>query len=269
MNLFKFISVCCPDINPEKTKIHLAVWNGYQNPFDVFIAGNFEKWQSWQSKQNFNREFIVSLIQLSEPNTWLFAGAFKSLNCDWNENHYDYDTSPVEELEQYTGRLKIHFNRTGRQSYLKAENWCELLNVNELLAERIIIRDFTGYSTTMLSKAHLDIVVKQKVSSWYNSLSSVSGIYLITDLNSGKMYVGSATGEGGIWQRWVDYSLTGHGGNVELRNTLKSLGHEYVNNFQYSVLEIADTHTTTDEIRERENYWKEVLGTRKFGYNAN
>jgi hypothetical protein len=92
---------------------------------------------------------------------------------------------------------------------------------------------------------------------------------LITDTKTGKLYVGSATGEGGIWSRWSDYSKNGHGGNKELIKILKDEGAEYSDNFQYSVLEIADTHSSKDDVLERESYWKNVLCSRDFGYNAN
>lgn len=40
-------------------------------------------------------------------------------------------------------------------------------------------------------------------------------------------------------------------------------------NFKYSILEIFDTKTKTEQILERENYWKKVLETKRFGYNKN
>jgi hypothetical protein len=51
---------------------------------------------------------------------------------------------------------------------------------------------------------------------WYNNLSTVKGIYLITD-NNNKLYVGSAYGVEGIWGRWKEYVNTnGHGNNIAL-----------------------------------------------------
>ncbi|MCT8858062.1 hypothetical protein K5M76_22695 (plasmid) [Shewanella xiamenensis] len=77
MELFTFLKSVSDEIIPELSKIHLAGWNGSENPLDVFLAGEFEEWQSWQSKQNFNREYIVSLIQLPEPDTWLIPCLIK------------------------------------------------------------------------------------------------------------------------------------------------------------------------------------------------
>lgn len=269
MDLFTFLQAVNAEITPTKCKIHLAVWNGEQNPLDVYLAGDFEEWQSYQSKRNFNREYIVSLIQLPEHDTWLLAGIYESISDTWNEDHYDYTTKLVPEFESYYGRLKVSFTRSGRQSYLIAENWSESIVVKEIIAQRVVVESFQGYQQTSLSKTHLDIIVKHQISDWRSALSSVSGIYLITDLATGKLYVGSATGEYGLWQRWCDYSYTGHGGNNQLYILLNDKGMTYADNFQYSILEIADTHKTKDEILARESYWKNVLASRQFGYNDN
>ena len=111
--------------------------------------------------------------------------------------------------------------------------------------------------------------MSQCIASWKGALSNVSGVYLITDTKIGKLYVGSATGEGGIWQRWSEYAGNGHGSNRELIALLSEKGNEYSDYFQYSVLEIADTHASANDILTRESYWKDVLCSREHGYNAN
>ena len=54
----------------------------------------------------------------------------------------------------------------------------------------------------MLTKRRLDIVVKQEIESRKGPLSNVAGVYVIADQATGKLYVGSATGDEGIWGRW-------------------------------------------------------------------
>ncbi|WP_417347435.1 GIY-YIG nuclease family protein [Ferrimonas sp.] len=271
MKLFELLSLKKPEITEANSKVHLAVWNGEENPIDVYLAGDFEEWQRWQSRRNFEREYIVSLIQLPGTNRWLFAGCYNSLGCSYLEKHeYNYySTEEVQQVNCLSGRLIIDFKRSGRQSYLLAENWSDAMLVSELLPKKMVVEEFSGYHNSLISKEKLDIIVNQQVESWKSALSSVSGVYLITDRASGKLYVGSATGECGLWQRWADYSETGHGGNLELKNLLKVNGKDYSSNFQYSVLEIADTYTDRDSILEREKYWKDVLCSKSFGYNAN
>jgi hypothetical protein len=50
---------------------------------------------------------------------------------------------------------------------------------------------------------------------------------------------------------------------------LSEKGEEYSDSFQYSVLEIADTHASVNDVLVREKYWKDVLCSREHGYNAN
>ncbi len=98
--------------------------------------------------------------------------------------------------------------------------------------------------------------------SWVSALSSVNGIYLIKDKKVGKLYVGSAYGEDGIFGRWSAYSQNGHGGNKELKDLDPT-------NFEFSILEITPPTSSVDEVIQRENRWKIKLGTREFGLNSN
>ncbi|WP_367293759.1 hypothetical protein [Lactococcus lactis] len=62
------------------------------------------------------------------------------------------------------------------------------------------------------------------------------------------------------------YIYNGHGGNTEF----KKLKFDYIKeNFQYSILEVADSKASDEYIISREGWWKEALLSRKFGYNSN
>mgnify|MGYP001271778949 CR=1 FL=1 len=63
MRVFGMIRLLATDLEPTATKIHLASWNGINDPLDVFLAGRFEDWQSFQGRRNFERPFVLSLIQ--------------------------------------------------------------------------------------------------------------------------------------------------------------------------------------------------------------
>jgi hypothetical protein len=278
MLLFELIKIKYPDIKEEDCKIHIAVANTSdtsdninEDPVDLYLSGDFEKWQSGQSKENFKRKYIISLAKLPGENRWLFVGGFISKSCEYNEEEkrYTYDTEEINGLDDLTGKLIVSFKRPSRQSYLDAEKWSGGMKALELMPKKMTVRKFAGYNKVIISKKELELIIDQSIESWKGALSNVSGIYLITDTKTGKLYVGSATGEGGIWSRWSDYSKNGHGGNDKLIKILKDEGAEYSDNFQYSVLEIADTHSSKDDVSKREIYWKNVLCSRDFGYNAN
>ena len=273
MLLFDVLRLYNADLDPTRCKLHIATFDGQNDPLDVFFAGRFEGWQSWQTKRNFEREFIVSLIKLPGRDRWLFAGNYRRLGRTWETDpgppHHRYQTSEIKETTLLDGRLVVGFHRPGKAAYLNAERWAPNLEVFELLPRRMAVSDFPGYSNVLLSKATLDLIVRQEVPSWKGALSAVAGVYLLTDTHTGKLYVGSATGEGGIWTRWAGYAANGHGGNRDLRKLLDAEGTGYAKHFQYAVLEIADTHASDEQVLEREEHWKRVLRSRDHGYNGN
>ena len=260
-----------PGVSPACTKIHLATWNGEENPLDEFLAGRFDEWQRWQTKRNFERPFVLALISLPGANRWLYAGVHGATGSQWHEEYklFHYNMIERPSCAEFNGRLVVSFTRPGRQSYLNAENWTSNMLIAEILPERMKISEFPGYREINLAKSELDLVVKQGLESWRTALSNVAGIYLISDTLSGKIYVGSASGEGGIWQRWCQYATSGHGGNLELKRIIEKEGIARANDFLFSVLEIADLHTGVDEILRRESHWKNILLTRSHGLNAN
>jgi len=273
MKLYDILALHLPEVTPAQSKLHLATVAGSSDPLDEFFAGRFESWQSWQGKRNFERPFIVSLIKLPGKNRWLFAGCFRRLGRSWVESpappHWSYRTAEIQETAALVGRVVVGFRRSGRAAYLNADRWASKLEVREVLERRMSVSEFPGYRNLVLRKPTLDLIVAQDIPSWRGALSAVAGVYLIQDTQTGKLYVGSATGEGGIWARWSQYSATGHGGNADLRKLLRVEGADYARHFQYTVLEIADTHASEDDVLGRESHWKRVLGSREHGYNAN
>jgi len=271
MLIFPLIALLNEHVVPRQTKLHLATWNGSQNPLDVYLDGGFYEWQRWQSRKNFERNFVLSMIALPAANQWLFAGVHRSAKVELlnGDNTFYYPLAEVEELKELNGRLTINFERPGRQSYLNADTWFERLRLAEIQPEKLTISDFPGYRKVNLTKQQLDLIVRDGIPSWKAALSAVAGVYLISDTISGKLYVGSAYGDGGIWQRWVCYSMSGHGGNLQLAALLKSEGTSRAAHFRFAVLEIADTHASPEDIRARESHWKQVLLSRDHGLNSN
>ena len=77
---------------------------------------------------------------------------------------------------------------------------------------------FPGFDHLVVDFDRLQAVVSDpRYAAWRTALSSVIGIYLITDLSDGRQYVGKADGNDTLLQRWTAYAANGHGGNVELK----------------------------------------------------
>jgi GIY-YIG catalytic domain len=270
MKLLKTLQTLYSDLRADACKLHLATWNGQEKPIDVYLQGDFNEWQRFQTQKNFSRSLVVSLIQLSAPNQWLFAGIHRSQGAEWIEQRelYYYDLSEVPETNAFNGRIVVNFERPGRQSYLLAERWQDNLNVSEVKAARLQFEEFPGYRGVHLSYSKLQTLVRTATADWRAALSQVAGVYLIVHVPTGGFYVGSAQGAGGIWQRWSDYAASGHGGNVVLKKLL-SQPSTSAQDFEFAILEVADVDSSQVEILARESHWKQVLKTRSLGMNRN
>ena len=122
---------------------------------------------------------------------------------------------------------------------------------------------FPGFDRLVLDYVQLQAMMREhRYASWRTALSSVIGIYLITDTRTGRHYVGKADGAESIRQRWGAYATNGHGGNVELRNIDPT-------SFRYSLLRVFDPSTPTSSVNEAESHFKVALDTRSHGLNRN
>lgn len=122
---------------------------------------------------------------------------------------------------------------------------------------------FPGFDRLVLDRAQLEAVMREhRYAAWRTALSSVVGIYLITDTRDGRQYVGKADGAESIRQRWGAYAANGHGGNVELRAMDPTT-------FCYSILRVFDPVTPMAVIDEAESHLKRALDTRRHGLNRN
>lgn len=142
--------------------------------------------------------------------------------------------------------------------------------VVELLAAGRVREPFTDYQEFMLSYPELRGLkaAPEANREWQARLSAVCGIYLITATTTGQQYIGSARGAAGIWGRWGNYAVDGHGGNLLLKE-LVARNPDYPQAFQYSILHVLPPTTTSSEVFRWERIYKQKLGTRATGLNAN
>ncbi len=138
MKLFELLSLLDDEVVAERSKLHLATRDEKYDPRDLYLTGEFDAWQSWQSKRNFERQFAVSLIDLRQPDSWLFVGAYESLGCKRTKGgdyQYQYQLEKRWQLNPFEGRIIISFKRPGRQSYLLGEKWRDELRIAGIRAK--------------------------------------------------------------------------------------------------------------------------------------
>ena len=263
----------------RKYKIHLAAYNGYEQPLDVF-ARDREEWKGWNEwrggKDDFNREYIIGLIpDYHKIDKYVFGGVFKVIKRydDWQETEVGYKVELTNQFKSLIGRLVVGFSRyqglRGRAFLL--ENFMDSMSIAEILENPYEGEEFPGYDNVRIDFSSLELLVQNQKTDWRVALENVKGIYLIVDKFNGKKYVGSAYGDSGIWSRWCTYINTGHGYNDELVMLIEKNGIDYARKyFQFAILELRSMKTDDDTIINRESFWKEVLLTRGiFGYNKN
>lgn len=260
-----------PMQNLSDYKMHLACWNGKHQPLDVFVRSK-EEWEGWQryrdKKDNFNRKYIFALIDFyPESDIWLFGGIYEVTA----RSTRSYKVKLEESSKELIGRLKIRFKRPGRAKAVKLEKYYNKLILSEILKGCYTEEEFCGYENINHNFRSIENIIKTNKPDWKAALTSIKGVYLITDKSNGKRYVGSAYGDSGIWSRWACYAGTGHGWNDELTKLVEEKGIGYArSNFVFALLEYRSMKADDKTIIEREKYWKEVLLTRgQYGYNRN
>ena len=252
-------------------KIHFAVWNGVEQPLDVFTRDR-DQWKGWNSwrgnRDDFSRKFIFSLIRFyHQADKWLFGGIFEVKARSGKAYTVELD----QQYAEYIGRLLIHYPGPGiRGRAFNLEKHYPSLVVSQIFDKPYSGEAFCGYENIAHAFSLLESVFKQNKQDWKAALENVKGVYLIIDKRNGKMYVGSAYGDSGIWSRWSCYIGTGHGWNDELTKLIAENGIQYArDNFQFSILEYRSMKTDDQVIIDRERYWKKVLLSTSFGYNKN
>lgn len=262
-----------------------------KSPYDCLI----EDAEDWQNLNNYRNEkgkssrldgydYLVSFAQYNiyGRNFFVFGGVYKVEIA--KPEHYEIggyniflldNKDPIGEfLNKYRKRLIVKLDENLGINFELTYEAIEKKNIEFFqVFPNNASGKFNGYQNVSITHKELREIVSNNELSWKLALSYIKAVYVITDTKTGKLYIGSASGNSqGLWQRWECYAdfkdLTG--GNKEFEVLVEKNGKNYIlNNFKYSIVEIFDTKTNQEYILERENYWKNVFETKKFGMNWN
>ena len=201
---------------------------------------------------------------------WLFVSAAEILEVP------EHSYAVVRILEKYKdmfGRLIVKYKKTDTYpNYVfYMSNRIEDCVVKEILPCLYSGERFEGYDNVYLPFEKLEKIFKGEIMpSYSDALKKVTGVYCLTDTNTGKLYIGSATGAEGVWQRWGDYFSTKHGNNKKLKSLYAQEGEEYFKQyFTFTLLEYFGLSYDPEKVKEREQYWKKCFQTISKGYNDN
>lgn len=228
--------------------------------------GHYQDRQSWDVFGS--ARYVISFI--AERNRFAkFVGVWEVISKHKKKpKGYRYKTKELPGFKALEGRLIVRWGEGTR-------SWAQWLHrqgnkdIVEILPANYVM-DFPGYYNFALSYEQLTTMVNNPDSTreWQRMLSSVSGVYVLLDQRTGKQYVGSAYGAGGIWARWRGYVKSPSGGNILLKKLLEQSPSRY-KHFQFSILRVLESSATKDEVIDQEVLTKNKLGSRAFGLNSN
>ncbi len=273
--------------HPEKTKVKfnmnaadpkLRAWDylikGEEDP--DWIAMNAHKTKHPTNNLN-HADYLLAFAQYYPygPDYYIFGGMYKVEKI--MPEVYDqvgYKLTLLPDFEGYRRRLIIKLAKPfgWQPMYNKRYNSVQKDCDPEIyeLAPSTKLESFPGFNNILLTHKELQRIYNMEAPEWKSALSIVKGVYCITDTSTGQLYIGSASGnDEGIWQRWKSYADVSNltGGNKTFKE-LKNNGANYIiDNFTYSILEIFDMKTKSDDIIHREEFWKRVFQTVKHGMN--
>lgn len=265
--------------------LHVFPHNGNRLSYyrDKFIIGGIDAIvdeNKHQNRDNFkDAETIISLVPIDHNERYVFAGAFRVLSRSHPKKDNKKYTVIENELcdnsiNQLLGRLVFKWSNPVRQRYLTAANSGSSFQLVEMKEKPYGALDiaFPGFYSFNLNRLEFDSRIGEAMgASWKEALSSVSGVYVITDMKTGQSYIGSAYSDSGlpnegIWGRWKGYLKGGHNGNILLKDHIQKHGAE---NLVYSILHTMDIGARKEDVIRMETFYKEALGTRIHGLNKN
>lgn len=252
------------DKRATKGRTPYELWRDNRERFDMYQAT-----QSVKNEGKLQALYWASFVGIPTDET-LFVGIYvvksrKLLEQDTPKLHTEgvdeagsyhvYELTLEPRLSDLIGKLLIDWGPGQRAWIQRADQ--QNKRITEL---RTVFKepDFPGFLNFIESLSRLDRLPK----GWITALQSSRGIYLLTCPKTKEQYVGAATSEGGFWYRWQKYVQTGHGDNVALKSRDPS-------DYQVSILEVAGTASTPEDILRMEGQWKTKLQSREMGLNRN
>lgn len=244
-----------------------SLWRDNRAQFDLY-----QSFQSSNRRAYFRAKHWCSFVRPANGGT-LFVGLYdvellgsapsdlidpvqqKSLRTYPACDLYRVSLSPA--LSEYVGRLWVEWGPGTKSWVQRADASTGDKPIIELTAA-FQEPEFPGFAEFIKQLSQLPSLP----STWIATLSSARGVYLLTCPRTREQYVGSARGADGFWGRWEAYVAGGHGGNVGLKSRDPS-------NYQVSILEVAGSAATEEDILVMEARWKSKLQSREMGLNRN
>lgn len=253
------------DLRSGTLRTPYKLWRDYRSDFEIY-----QSMQTIDNRSRFDRGVYWASFVVTLDYQTLFAGLYHAEYTGVNAEdrpwvHADgvdiagtsdqYKITHDERLADLEGKLFIEWG-LGTRSWIQRAG-LQNKPVLKLLQDKHN-PPYPGHLNFIESLLNLPALPQN----WAEILRNSQGVYLLTCPKTREQYVGSAAGVGGFWQRWMHYVETGHGDNVALKSR------ELVD-YQVSILEVAGSFATRDDVLIMESRWKQKLQSRDMGLNRN
>jgi hypothetical protein len=229
MNIIKLNDILrLENLDNVKIRFNLMFQQNW-NPIEIFKNGDIatmlhgQYWNYNKSKSFKAGQITVGLVKIKPTeDDWLLFH-IGQVTKDLNKlNAVGYEFEDLPEYKKYVGRLIVKFKNKAQTMIRNAESVIEDCYVSQILPDTFDNDLFPGYEKVNITWHEMNRVLEKD--NWKTALQNQKGVYLMTDMSNGKMYIGSAYGANMILGRWRSYVKTGHGGNIGL----KSLTFEHI-----------------------------------------
>lgn len=120
---------------------------------------------------------------------------------------------------------------------------------------------YQGSQSVVLSFDELEEIIMDPIlyASWHTALSTMTAIYLITDLEAGIHFIGSSYTPNSILSTWSQFVENHHGNNHIVHSHLLNHPDNY-RKFQFSILQVLPNIIEEEDILEIKKLYRKKLG---------
>lgn len=232
---------------------------------DPTTFSQYQRVQNIKRRRAFRRPLWA--VSVSAPEGTMFVGLFRATylgllrqdtpaisgGIDRAGELDEYDLEPDERLKEYSGLLFLDWGTQHIRIAQEADRFDKAVTMLRTKADE---PKYPGHMKFIKRLSEIPALHD----GWAEVLKVTRGIYLLSCADTHEQYVGQAAGEGGFYQRWMQYARDGHGGNVRLKRRQRP------SDYQVTILQVAGSG---EDLGELESLWKAKLQSREMGLNAN
>jgi hypothetical protein len=160
------------------------------------------------------------------------------------DEHHQFALELADELEEFRGKVVIDWGK----AFIK---WTQKADAQDKVVLELRRKPTDEKFVGFLAFADTLSAVSTLPASWIERFREARGIYLLSCPKTGENYVGSATGQGGFYERWLQHAAKG-GDAVRFRTREPS-------ELRVCILEVAGSSMLERDIIHSEYRWIDKL----------